>query len=159
MNLGTTGTYINLTNSVLSGTTHSVTIGTRGDVQIFEVCYFRIAYDRTAITQYYYSYLDSFYYEGANSTQYPTITTVNASSFKYRNYLMGFNQIIIPSATTQVTDIWLQIINDPRTFWTFSLATSGGTNTTTPTYEYLLANVFHHRRPVCLTNQYFSYQD
>lgn len=158
MNLGTTGTYINLTNTVLSGTTHSVTIGTKGDVQIFEVCYFRIAYDRTAITQHYYSYLDSLYFEGVNSTQYPIVTTLKETSFKYRNYLMGFNQISI-ATTTQETDILLQLIyNETKTFWTFSYYFYG-VNSSTPVYEYLRADLFHHRRPVCLNSQFYYHED
>lgn len=130
MNLGTTGTYINLTSRIESATTHSITIGTRGDAQVLEVCYFRIAFDKTAITQGYVSYLDSLYFEGANSTQFPTNTPVTPANFKYRNYLMGFNQISL-STTTQPTDIFLQIINSTQTIWTFSLLLG---NTTNPTY-------------------------
>ena len=34
MNLGATGTYINLTSSIVSASTHSITIATINDVQI-----------------------------------------------------------------------------------------------------------------------------
>lgn len=69
MSLGATGTYINLTTSVINATAHSVTIATIADVKIFEVSYFRISCDRTAVMQGYISIIDIIRFFGWNSTQ------------------------------------------------------------------------------------------
>lgn len=43
----------------------------------------------------YQSVVDYWTYWGVNSTQQPTITIVTLDSFRYRNFLMGFNQIYL----------------------------------------------------------------
>jgi hypothetical protein len=103
-----------------------------------------------------YKYIsDYFYYWGVNSTQRATTTTVTSSSFQYRNYLMGFNQINIASTTTQ-TDILLQMYITPQTIFSCNSALGNFSNTV---YAYLWADVFHLRRPICgASTPYFYFQ-
>lgn len=80
--------------------------------------------------QGYINIIDSFHFEGVNSTQLPTITTLRpAPVAQYRNFLMGLTHISL-ATITQGTDILLQLINSTNTLFTFTgLAVN---NTVTP---------------------------
>jgi hypothetical protein len=111
-----------------------------------------------------YTYInDNFYYWGVNSTQMETkLTNFDPFSFKYRNFLMGFNQIHIAGTNVQ-TDIMLQFYTPPggmtsnQTIWSCTIARIPIVPTNT-TYAYLWADTFHLRKRTCNSSTpYFYY--
>lgn len=101
----------------------------------------------------YVNIIDEFAYEGANNSQLPTVTTITPTSFFYRNYLMGFNKIHILN-TNAVTDLMLQLYTTPQTIFSCNSTLGNFTNTL---YNYVYADVFHHRKRICNTSTPYFY--
>ena len=69
MNMGTTGTYITLDIQIVNANQYNLTISTEGDVEIYEVSFYRISFDKTQLTASYENYYAFGFYEGTNSIE------------------------------------------------------------------------------------------